>query len=513
MVALTLRFQNRWLNIVSVIFIALFTLSPYSVLSNVVAQTDELNIDSMYMALTSRRAILTNREDSLSKLLATYRKVFATGEAQTAQNKDAVISIEMELFDTRSEQNTINTQIVSIEKLRGGAKSPSSTNATESKSIDDAKSITKSRLAQESIPQQDYSNLLRAELIEAECAKIYEEYIAGYNRMLELLQLYNQTDDEEIAISYQDEFYTLLEETNSLANSMQSYWGNAYDNKDFAYKMLMEVMGDEGMLNKFEEMARECEAQITTIESGSKNNIIVRYNLQKRNIVDIERLVAERLQLKNAVDSLNVAAQKLSKMTTLEQLPELVLIERNFILYEPIVFSTAPVYNASNPIPETAIYNKGTIYRVAYGAFSTNQSPSIFHGASPLSYERSSDLWRYYGGGYATYSEAEAAAVLCKQKGFKRPEVVMWRDGESRNLARDPLPMDKKYRVQIMGLTELTEEVKSVIDIHCPESELSKVGADCYIIGTLEGEIRTLDFTNALKSANRSITTNIIEIE
>ncbi len=511
MVALTLRFQNRWLNIVSVILIALFSLSPYSVSSNVVVQTDELNSDSVYVALSSRRELLSNREDSLSKLLATYRKVFANGDAQTAQSKDAVISIEMELFDTRSEQNSINTKIVNIEKLRGESKPSNIT--TESTSIDNAKSITKSRLAQETIPQQDYANLLRAELIEAECAKIYEEYISGYNRMLELLQLYNQTDDEEIAISYQDEFDTLLEDTNSLANSMRSYWGNAYDNKDFAYKMLMEVMGDEDTLNKFEDMARECEAQITTIESGDKNNIIVKYSLQKRNMINVERLVAERLQLKDAVDSLSGAARKLSNMTTIEQLPELVLIERNFIIYEPIVFSTAPVYNASNPIPETAIYNKGTIYRVAYGAFSTKQSASIFHGASPLSYEKSSELWRYYGGGYATYTEAEKAAALCKQKGFKRPEVVMWLDGVSRNLARDPLPMDKKYRVQIMGLIELTEEVKSIIDAHCPESELSKIGADCYIIGALEGEIRAIDFTNALKSANRSITTNIIEIE
>ena len=60
-------------------------------------------------------------------------------------------------------------------------------------------------------------------------------------------------------------------------------------------------------------------------------------------------------------------------------------------------------------------------------------------GAYPLSYLVNDDRkWCYYAGGFATREEAEAAQSLLKARGFVRPEIVVWTDGEYRNLRRTP---------------------------------------------------------------------------
>ncbi|MFI3247655.1 MAG: hypothetical protein R3Y39_00805 [Rikenellaceae bacterium] len=519
MVAITSRFRYLGLTIVSLLFAALFSLSAHSATSGVTARITALEGDSTYMSMLSREVALQNREDSLSQLLVKYRNEFAAGGAQASQARNSIVDIEMELFDVRAEYNTISGEVTTIEEqwilnnpsTNNDGSTPNSTNNTLRGDI--SKSIATSKLASENLPKEDYDNLRLAESIEAKCAAAYTEYIETYERMRELLQLYNQTDDEEIANEYSTEFHTLKRDADSLSKILRDDWGAAYDNKDFAYNMLMEVMGYDDLLNQSGEMARECESEIAAIECGPQSGAAVRYNLQKQKMVRLEGMFANKLQLTNAVDSLSGAAKKLSYLAPLEELPELVFVKRNFILYEPILFSTTPVYDNANPIPETVIYPKGTIYRIHYGAFNSKQAPSIFHGAYPLSYSREGGLWTYYGGGFETFAEADEAAALCKRQGFRRPEVVIWRDGVKRNLYRDPFPADQKYRVQISGLIELTDDIKNIISTHCPDAELSKVGADRYVIGPLEGQIVVEEFAQALEFANGALNTTIIEIE
>ncbi len=513
MVAINLQLRHIKLYTTTILLSTIFTLSTYTASCEVLARIPALEGDVTYMSLLSQEATLINQKDSLSTLLADYREKFASGGADANESRNAIVNIEMELFDIRGKESSVSEKIANIEqewRLKNGEVTITTTSA---ESADSAKTIATSKIARESLPQGDYENLLNAEGVEAECANAYAEYMSIYSRMSELLQLYNQTDDEEVATEYSDEFYTLSQSAESLYDILNQNWERAYDNKDFAYKMLMEVLGYNDILDQSDEINRECESHINATESGSTNIAAVKYNFQKRGMLEIESLFANKLHLNGVIDSLNVATKSLSKMQTFDELPELVFVKRSFLLYEPILFSSAAVYDSSNPIPETVIYNKGTIYRIQYGAFKVKQAPSIFHGSYPISYEMQAGFWTYYGGGYATYTEAEEAMALCKSKGFKRPEIVRWRDGERRNLSRDPLPMDQKYRIQITGITEITESVKSVIEIHCADAELSKTGAESYVIGPIIGQIKVEEFTQALEDASRDIMTNIIEIE
>ncbi len=483
---------------------------PFLATAAVTPRISALSGDSTYMALLGRAEVLINREDSLSSVLSGYRDDFAAGADQASHTRGAIMMVELELFDLRAEYNKVNDNILGIEQqwsLENGA--PIVKSAT---SDDGAVAIAASQLASEKLSKEDYENLQRAEAVEAKCAEAFGEYVQRYDKMREQLQLYSQTDSEEEATEYSAAFFTMKQDADVWERVLAEEWSAAYDNKDFAYSMLMEVMGFDDLLVRSGDMTRECEGQISAAEGDTESSAVLRYNFQKRNMLELERLFAEKLGLQGAVDSLRGAATKLSKVTQLEELPKLQFVKRSFILFEPVLFSTTPVYDASNPIPETVIYKKGTIYRIHYGAFSAKQSPNIFHGAYPLSYVKTGGTWTYYGGGYQTYAEAEEAAALCKAKGFRRPEVVIWRDGESRNLARDPFPKDQKYRVQIEGLTELPSDVKDIIATHCPEAELSKIGVDRYVISPVVGQLVVDEFTMVLESANGALATEVIEI-
>ncbi|MCQ5078239.1 SPOR domain-containing protein, partial [Alistipes putredinis] len=67
------------------------------------------------------------------------------------------------------------------------------------------------------------------------------------------------------------------------------------------------------------------------------------------------------------------------------------------------------------------------------------QNISIFRSASPL-YVLNTDAgrYRYFAGGFATKAEAVDAQELLRAKGFRRPELGLWYDGEYTTRTRTP---------------------------------------------------------------------------
>ena len=88
----------------------------------------------------------------------------------------------------------------------------------------------------------------------------------------------------------------------------------------------------------------------------------------------------------------------------------------------------------------------------------------------------------YYAGGYATAVEARLACELLLKRGFRRPEIVRWVDGE-----REDFPMDGSdagsFRVEISGANGLSEPVRTAIREAAPDKELARVGT-VYIVGS-----------------------------
>ena len=169
------------------------------------------------------------------------------------------------------------------------------------------------------------------------------------------------------------------------------------------------------------------------------------------------------------------------------RLPRIDVAERYFLDYDSVSFSSTPKYSYQHPIPECKVYEHGTIYRILLGTFNTKRAVSTFRGAYPLSYLVNDDRkWCYYAGGFATREEAEAAQKLLKARGFVRPEIVVWTDGEYRNLSKDPEAQHIAYRVEIVSSEALSDAVKAAITDTAEGCELSRVGQQLFVVGTFD---------------------------
>ncbi len=460
-----------------------------------------------YEEMVAQSRALANREDSLSRSVATRREMLSTAGDNRAEVSAEIVQLELELFDVRSERSRLSSQMTSL----GYSVSTSNrSGGVSAETIGDAAQISSSKLLYDKLPKEDYENLKFAEQSEAECGAIFAEYMQSYNRLRELKQLYDQAANEDEAIGYSEEFHPLMSSADSLSRLLASSWGEIYDNKSFAYAMALEVLGDDELLSRQTELTYEAAGKISEVEHGEQSLAALNYDYQKRAQTQFETLLSERLQLSKVTDSLRTVTAAQLKSPAAEDMSEILFTKRSFIPYEPIKFVTTTPYDAKNPIPMAEEYKRGVVYRIQFGAYKYEQLPSIFRGVVPMSKDRALGFWTYYGGSYETLAEAEEAVELCKRRGFKRPEIVRWQDGERRNLFREPLPKSDGYRVHIEGAATLSDMVKTAIKSGAPDAELSKVGADKYIVGTIGSQEAANELVEALKVADGALIYTIV---
>ena len=225
----------------------------------------------------------------------------------------------------------------------------------------------------------------------------------------------------------------------------------------------------------------------------------------------VETELAGALGLTAARDSLARAAAGLRIVDY--RLPKLFIEERMFLEYEPIGFVTPAKYNASHHIPEVKVYERGTIYRILLGTYTNRTNGGyLFKGAYPLGYEKVEGKYAYYAGGYRTLDEARAAQEQMKKKGFRRPEIVVWNDGERTNLAdaaeQGNAPM---FRVEIGGLDGFPEELRAAVQAVAGESEISRAGRH-FIVGPLADKAVADKVAEAVMQQNASLEVKIAEI-
>ena len=113
-------------------------------------------------------------------------------------------------------------------------------------------------------------------------------------------------------------------------------------------------------------------------------------------------------------------------------LPKVHIVRRAFIEHEPLKVIKPTIYTSKNPIPQTKIYEFGTVYRIRIGIFTNRPNLSALKGITPLSYtdKYHGGKYAYYVGGFRSEEEAAEGVVYLKKLGFKAPQIVMWIDGE-----------------------------------------------------------------------------------
>lgn len=474
-----------------------------------------------YMSLLREDAQLQQREDSIVNAVERMRQRLREDPSRRQEFSQEILQLESRIFEIRNAKGRLIDRINTIEQewvlasLNGVAQQPAGPVATDSAAaVPDSlkvRNLVDNLYFREHLPAEDYAALRNAQRLEMRAVDYVNRYFANYGTLSELAESYAAVQTEAEAIEIYERYKALEGMNRVLADSLAGTWNYIFDNKSYAYGYLLDKMGKETILAREEEALSEAARQLSALQGETASEAVADYFLRKRVIVDYEASVAGVLALDAARDSLKGVAAQLEAIDY--RLPRVDVAERYFLDYDSLAFSSTPKYTYQHPIPECKVYANGTIYRILLGTYNTKRAAATFRGAYPLFYlVNDAGKWCYYAGGFATLAEAEAAQALLKKRGFVRPEIVVWTDGEYRNLSLEPEAQKLLYRVEITGTDALSDDVKRVIAATAEGYELSRVGQQLFIIGSFDDKAVADRLADAIRQTDTALEIKVAEI-
>lgn len=475
----------------SIILIALFALvvGYVSAQPPVKARIAGLEDNAEYMALLTDGVRLQQMEDSVMRVIEQNRKLFAEDAANRAKYSDAILSLEEQLFSLRNSKGDIFSRINTIEQdwliTNMNAQSSMSESLPDQQTSDtivEQAEVQPSRLVDDvhfaaALDQVDYVALQRAQNDENKVIEYVNMLSENHSAMESIRVQYEQTQDASEASRLYSNYQVLNGLCSALNDSISTRWGAIFDAKSYAYNLILEMERRDDLLENSELALSQALQQVAADRGLYASDAMSSYFNTKKCLVDTEIAIARIYGLGFVQDSLSKISQQLSAIDY--RLQKVEIEERFFLAYEPIGVSSPSKYNSRNPIPECEIYDRGTIYRVVLGTFSQQQPISIFKGVYPLyRLKTEEDKHRYFAGGFATEAEADEAQIKLKNMGFRRPEVVVWRDGVYANLVEEreaAAEMTQVFRVEISGAEQMTDELRSVFDSLASDKDITRI--------------------------------------
>lgn len=470
-----------------------------------------------YMTLLEEDARLQEREDSVIRAVEGLRQLLREKPDNRQEYSQQILHFEGRIFDIRNAKGRLIDRINTIEQdwvlsnldRPGGVQQPAVQPAMVVPDSLKVRRLIDNPPFRRELLAEDYAALRKAQMLEPQAVDYVNRYFANHAQLTALAQEYALATVEVDALAVLERFNTLQGMNKVLADSLSESWNYIFDNKNYSYNFLLDRMGRDDMLTREEEALSDAMRELSTLSGQTASDVVADYFVRKKVLVNYEIALAEALALTQARDSLRGVAAQLAGIDF--RLPKAVIEERTFIEYQPLEFSSATPYTTQNPIPECRVYPKGTIYRVLLGRFATKRAASLFRGAYPLCYQiDEQSKWCYYAGGFATLSEAEAVEKQLKAKGFVRPEIVLWIDGQMRNLTRDPQPTIT-YRVEIGGSQALSDAVKGVIAASAEGHELSRVGQQMFVVGAFDDRVQADSLAVAIRRADAALEIKVAE--
>ena len=472
-----------------------------------------LSDNEEYMELIRHNAELSDGIDSLTDVMNDVRnslryRIESDIERSPAERDSIsklIIDLEQRIFDLRDERGIVTNRINSMEQewvlvqFNNPAAAPTADfwamfEEAEESAIErsNKRNLIDNDSFVDELPVSDYAMLRRAHAAESEIREKIEEYMARYEILRTLSEEYMAVDNQIAADSIFNEFDIVKRQNETMENYIETLWREIIDTKQYSYSYVLEKHKEYDLLDnitdEFIDMHRDCKEYIDYYAS----NAIMHYAVGHPRLLNSELNIANAMGYSEAADSLNMVRNTVSMPEY--RIDALNLEERLFLDFEPIVFDKVTYYNNSNPIPQLKVYDRGTIYRILLGRFRSMQNLSIFKGVRPLFIIREGDYYHYYAGGYATLAEADEAALMLRNKGFKAPQVCRWENGEMTNITKEAenAPKDKtaveepvsnvRYIVEIEADT-LESDVRTTIEATTPGKRITRAG-NKFVVGT-----------------------------
>lgn len=479
-----------------------------------------LENNAEYMSLLREDAGLQIREDSVVNAVDRVRGQLREHPENREQYSKDILGLEERIFEIRNAKGRLIDRINTIEQewvlanLDAGSSAQQTEDAGSLPELPDSlkvRSLVNNLFFREYLPAADYTALRKAQGMERTAVDYVNRYFANYGEIASLAEQYAAVQTEQEALDLYGKYNVMQGFNRALADSLGEVWNYVFDNKSYAYGYLLDKLGQDELLAREQELLSEASRQLSELRGETASDVVADYFLRKKVAVEYETAVAGLLKLDAARDSLRGVAAQLERVDF--RLPKIEVKERYFLDYDSIAFSSVPKYSYQNPIPECRVYAHGTIYRILLGTFNTKRAASTFKGAYPISYLVGDDgKWSYYAGGFATRAEADEAQKQMKAKGFVRPEVVVWTDGEYRNLSREPEEALPSYRVEIVGATTLSDAAKEAILATAGDRELSRVGQQMFVVGLFDDKAVADQVAAAVAVAEPALEIKVAEI-
>jgi hypothetical protein len=427
-----------------------------------------------YRELIAGEETLVKRADSLAGVVASLRGRLRTDTLNRAALSSAIVGLEEQGFEIRSVMAKLAARINTLEQewilanLAGGGAGEAGGSGDDPASGQPAfgsrtepGEFTFASWFATGLSADQMAELRGARRSEGAIPDLVERYRLDHQRLAALVRAHDAAQTQPAADSLAALFASLRAENHARLRQIAEIWEVVFDSKSYLYNLLADKHNRADLLARFEEgLARMREQVPAAVETGAPVPLVDQL-LQRRMMADYEAALAAALGDGPAADSLAAVAAGLPGPLSLAGLEPVTLRERLWLDYADVTIGKSP-YNASNPIPEVAVWPRGIIWRVAVGNFAGRQSPTVFRGAHPLAVARGEDdRWRYYVGGFPTDSLADAAVEQLRKAGFRAPVPVVWMDGTF----IDPAAQEETriYRIDITGHTELPDAVREAI--------------------------------------------------
>ena len=460
--------------------------------------------------------------DSVAVVVAEHRASYAKSESAREQLAPTILSLEKEVARLQAVYDKLVTQLSQgdIQKaltVYEQAKQQSANTPKEQKSVEvnekAAYTPDKARMKRdlvandyfvERLSPSDYKTLREAQQREKSVSNHVAKYIAEYGSLLALQRSYMEVPTKHQADSVAQLFAAKKAHMAELDDAITSAWSSLYYNKIYAYDLLMERSGNNAMLDLSASVAARAEREVNENTDIYESNALVGYYARKKALVEYEMQIASKLQLTTSRDSLRLVSAELKNRDY--RLSKLSLQRRSFIKYEEIEIKKPSIYTSKNPIPQTKVYDYGTIYRIRIGLFTNRPNVSALRGVMPLSYSDAYNkgLYAYFVGGFRTEQEAKEGVAYLKKIGFRDPIIAVWVDGEYYPTLEDMRRSQSQYNIEISGVATLTDGIKSHILAHKSDCTISRIGST-FVVGSFEGKSAAEAVANDLRTLSSEL--------
>lgn len=478
------------------------------------------------MELLADGVRLQQQEDSVMRVVEQNRRLFSEDPANRAKYGEAILALEEQVFSLRNRKGDIFGRINTIEQdwlienMSSGQPAQVVVEETVADTVIEQASVQTTRIVDDihfvtELDSTDYVALQRAQNEELKVVEFVNMFSENHAAMESIRVQYEQTQDAAEASRLYSNYQVLKGLCSALNDSISTRWSTIFDAKSFAYNFMLEKNRRDDLLENCELALSQALQRAAADRGRYASDAMSSYFNTKQSLVATEIELARMFGLGLAQDSLKMVSRQLETIDY--RLPKIEIEERFFLAYEPIGVSSPARYNSrSNPIPECEIYERGTIYRVLLGTFSSQQPISIFKGVYPLYKLKTEEgKYRYFAGGFATEAEVDEAQIRLKNMGFKRPEATVWIDGVYTNLVEVREAEGDKtqmFRVEIAGIEQMTPELRAVLDQSAADKDITRINGRFIVMSFAERE-QADEVAAAVVEAVEGVTVEVTMIE